>query len=164
MKPTRAYAPSSAQTKGREYGDIMPPMPSPLPTLSDVEEAFAFLDDWEDRYRYIMDLGAKLPALADEDRVKDNLVHGCQSAVWVALHGDDANINLTADSESQLVKGLAAIVVIALDMKTPEALIAFDLDALFTRLRLHEHLSPTRSNGLHGMVQQVRSRACLLAQ
>ena len=142
----------------------MPAMPTPLPALSDVEEAFAFLDDWEDRYRYIMDLGAKLPPLADEDRVEQHLVHGCQSAVWVAMHGDNGNIRLTADSESQLVKGLAAIVVIALDGKTPEELIAFDLDALFARLRLHEHLSPTRSNGLHGMVQQVRSRACLLAQ
>jgi cysteine desulfuration protein SufE len=132
-----------------------------MPPLSEVEEAFAFLEDWEDRYRYIMDLGAKLSPLADADRVEANLVHGCQSAVWVAMHEEGDAVRMTADSESQLVKGLAAIVVLALDGRTPEALIAFDLDALFAGLHLHEHLSPTRSNGLHGMIRQVRARACL---
>ena len=109
MKLTQAYAQSSAQAREHEWVDIMPAMPSPLLPLSDVEEAFAFLDDWEDRYRYIMDLGAKLPALADEDRIEQNLVHGCQSAVWVAMHGDDGNIRLTADSESQIVKALKEV-------------------------------------------------------
>ena len=70
---------------------------------------------------------------------------------------------MAADSDSQLVKGLAAIVVCALDGRAPRGIIDFDLDGLFEGLRLHEHLSPTRSNGLHGMVRQVRSRAAAIA-
>ncbi len=138
-------------------------MPHTLPTLEELEEAFAFLDDWEDRYRYIMDLGDKLAPLRDADRNDANLVQGCQSTVWVALHSEGGAVAITADSDSQLVKGLAAIVVCALHGRTTQGIIAFDLDALFARLRLHEHLSPTRSNGLHGMVRQVRARAAAIA-
>ncbi|MDP7030396.1 MAG: SufE family protein [Phycisphaerales bacterium] len=133
-----------------------------LPTLDELKEAFAFLDDWEDRYRYIMDLGAKLQPLDAEDRIDANLVHGCQSTVWVVLKRTRDAVDMTADSDSQLVKGLAAIVICALQGRTPKAIIDFDLDALFAELRLHEHLSPTRSNGLHGMVRQVRSRAAAI--
>ena len=141
----------------------MPPMPPPLPTLDDIKEAFAFLDDWEDRYRYIMDLGEKLPPMPDADRVESNLVHGCQSTVWVAMHHDGGVVQLGADSDSGLVKGLAALVVIALQGLTPVGIVEFDLDEFFSSMYLHEHLSPTRSNGLHGMIRQVRARAVELA-
>ncbi len=138
-------------------------MPQAIPTLDEVKEAFAFLDDWEDRYRYIMDLGEKLPPMPAEDRVASNLVHGCQSVVWVSLHRDDGIVTLLADSDSGLVKGLAALVVIALQGTTPEEIVWYDLGDFFTWLQLHEHLSPTRSNGLHGMIQQVRARAAEMA-
>lgn len=138
-------------------------MPTAMPPLREVKEAFAFLDDWEDRYRYIMDLGEKLPPLEDVDRADENLVHGCQSTVWVAMRQDGDSVELGADSDSSLVKGLAALVVIALQGKTPSEIVQFDLDAFFSSLHLHAHLSPTRSNGLHGMVRQVRSRAAELA-
>jgi len=138
-------------------------MPAPLPALDEIEEAFAFLEDWEDRYRYIMDLGDRLPPLPEGDRVDANLVHGCQSAVWVSLRADGDVIRLDADSDSRLVKGLAAIVVAALSGRSPRDLVQFDLADLFDRLALHEHLSSTRSNGLHGMVQQVRARAAEMA-
>ncbi|HCA38467.1 MAG TPA: hypothetical protein DEO92_02165 [Phycisphaerales bacterium] len=138
-------------------------MPQAIPTLDEVKEAFAFLDDWEDRYRYIMDLGEKLPPMPAEDRVDSNLVHGCQSVVWVSLHRDDGIVTLRADSDSGLVKGLAALVVIALQGMTPEEIVRYDLGDFFSTLQLHEHLSPTRSNGLHGMIQQVRARAAEMA-
>jgi len=134
-------------------------MSDTLPALEEVEEAFGFLEDWEDRYRYIMDLGGKLPPLSAGARVDENLVHGCQSAVWVSLTADGDIVHLNADSDSQLVKGLAAIVVLSLRGKRPEEVVAFDFKALFDSLGLNDHLSPTRSNGLHGMVTQVRARA-----
>jgi cysteine desulfuration protein SufE len=130
-----------------------------LPALAEVEEAFEFLDDWEDRYRYIMDLGAKLAPLPDADRIEANLVHGCQSTVWVVLRQVAGDVQLGATSDSGLVKGLAALVVIALQGKTAPDIVHFDLNEFFGRLHLHEHLSPTRSNGLHGMIRQVRTRA-----
>jgi cysteine desulfuration protein SufE len=138
-------------------------MPQAIPTLDEVKEAFAFLDDWEDRYRYIMDLGEKLSLMPVEDRVDSNLIHGCQSVVWVSLHRDDGIVTLRADSDSGLVKGLAALVVIALQGMTPEEIVRYDLGDFFSTLQLHEHLSPTRSNGLHGMIQQVRARAAEMA-
>lgn len=134
-------------------------MSGSLPTIDEAKEAFAFLEDWEDRYRYIMDLGEKLLPMCDADRVEANLVHGCQSQVWVAMHRDQDRVTLSADSDSSLVKGLAALVVLAIDGRCPTDVVSFDLDGFFGSLNLHEHLSPTRSNGLHGMVRQVRSRA-----
>ncbi|MBG80186.1 MAG: cysteine desulfuration protein SufE [Phycisphaerae bacterium] len=135
-------------------------------TISQLDEAFEFLEDWEDRYRFIMDLGKKLPPLPEEDRHEGNLVHGCQSTVWVsaeAPEGPSGQVVLHADSDSDLVKGLAAMVIIILAGKTPAKIATCDIEAEFDRLGLHEHLSPTRSNGLHGMVRQVKSRAVTLA-
>ena len=137
----------------------MSPMADQLPDIAEVEEAFAFLEDWEDRYRYIMDLGGKLPAMHSGDRIDRNLIHGCQSAVWVSLHDAGGVVCLSADSDSKLVKGLAAIVVIAVSGQSASRIAQAALEGLFGRLHLHEHLSPTRSNGLHGMIQQVRGRA-----
>ena len=135
-------------------------------TLDELHEAFEFLEDWEDRYRFIMDLGRKLPPLPEEERIDENLVHGCQSTVWVsatAPGGPAAPIVLHADSDSDLVKGLAAMVIIMLSGKGPADVATCDIDAGFERFGLHSHLSPTRSNGLHGMVRQVKSRAAVLS-
>ena len=135
-------------------------------TIEQLNEAFAFLEDWEDRYRFIMDLGRKLPPMPSEDRNDENLVHGCQSTVWVSATssgGAEALVTLHADSDSDLVKGLAAMVVIMLQGRTAAEIATSDLEASFNKLGLHEHLSPTRSNGLHGMVRQVKSRAAALA-
>lgn len=131
-----------------------------------MNEAFEFLKDWEDRYRFIMDLGRKLPKMPASERVDSNLVHGCQSTVWVSVapQDDDGSImTLHADSDSDLVKGLAAIVLILLWGKTAADIATADLDSPFDKLGLHAHLSPTRSNGLHGMVRQIKSRAAALA-
>ncbi|MDG2423129.1 MAG: SufE family protein [Phycisphaerales bacterium] len=135
-------------------------------TIEQLNEAFEFLEDWEDRYRFIMDLGKKLPPMPDSERTKENLVHGCQSTVWVSAQspgGVGAPVHLHADSDSDLVKGLAAMVVIMLSGKGAAEIATCDLEASFDRLGLHEHLSPTRSNGLHGMVRQVKSRAAAIA-
>ena len=126
--------------------------------VEELKEAFAFLEDWEDRYRYIMDLGAALPAMNDALKTDETLVHGCQSVVWVAVTTSEGHVHVHADSDSHLVKGLAAIVVRALDGRSVAGVLQFNLSALFEALNLHAHLSPTRSNGLHGMVRQVMAR------
>lgn len=135
-------------------------------TIEQLNEAFAFLEDWEDRYRFIMDLGKKLPPIPESERTDENLVHGCQSTVWVSAAspgGPGSAVVLHADSDSDLVKGLAAMVVIMLSGRGASEMATFDVESRFDQLGLHEHLSPTRSNGLHGMVRQVKARAAALA-
>jgi cysteine desulfuration protein SufE len=134
-------------------------------TIEHLEEAFAFLDDWEDRYRFIMDLGKKLDPMPESERIEANLVHGCQSTVWVSLvptAGPGGPVVLHADSDSHLVKGLAAMVVTVIGSRTAPEVATFDVESTFDRLGLHTHLSPTRSNGLHGMIRQIKARAAEL--
>ncbi len=129
-------------------------------------EAFDFLDDWEDRYRFILDLGRKLPEMPEDEKTEANFVHGCQSQVWVALHetaGAGSPIELRADSDAFIVKGLAAMVVTLLAGRTAAEITQCDIESTFDQLGLHEHLSPTRSNGLHGMVEQINRKAAQLA-
>ena len=129
-------------------------------------EALEYLEDWEDRYRFILDLGRKLPDMPEEAKNDSNFVHGCQSRVWVRLietDGAGSPVQLQADSDAFIVKGLAAMVVVILAGRSAAEIISHDLEADFSRLGLHEHLSPTRSNGLHGMVTQVKTRAVEMA-
>ncbi|NWO06378.1 MAG: SufE family protein [Alteromonadaceae bacterium] len=130
-------------------------------TLDDVLEDFDFLDDWEERYAYIIDLGKQLPAFPDEDRVEENYVHGCQSQVWLIHHYDEASgrLFLLIDSDAMIVRGLAAIILVALNGKTPRELLGTDIDELFEQLDLFRHISPTRGNGLRAMVGKIRDIA-----
>ena len=135
-------------------------------TLEHLLEAFEFLEDWEDRYRFILDLGHKLPEMPGDEKTEANFVHGCQSQVWVALHETDGGgspIELRADSDAFIVKGLAAMVVTMLAGRTASDIAGYDIESVFDQLGLHEHLSPTRSNGLHGMVEQVKRKAMEMA-
>ncbi|WP_336365940.1 SufE family protein [Marinobacter sp. C2H3] len=130
-------------------------------TLEDVLDAFEFLDDWEERYAYIIDLGKQLPAFPDEARVEGNYVHGCQSQVWLIHQYDEASgrLYLLIDSDAMIVRGLAAIILVALNGRTPRDLLSTDIDELFERLDLFRHISPTRGNGLRAMVGKIRDIA-----
>lgn len=135
-------------------------------TVEHLLEAMQFLDDWEDRYRFIIDLGHKLPPMPEDEKTEEHFVHGCQSQVWVSLHessGSGSPVILHADSDAFIVKGLAAMVVVLLAGRTASEIEGYDIEQVFDELGLHEHLSPTRSNGLHGMIRQVRERAKQLA-
>ncbi|MDO6443069.1 SufE family protein [Marinobacter sp. 2_MG-2023] len=131
------------------------------PTLEDVLDGFEFLDDWEDRYAFIIDLGKQLPAFPDEARIEENYVHGCQSQVWLISHYDEASdkLYLLIDSDAMIVRGLAAMILVALNGKSPRDLLATDIDELFERLDLFRHISPTRGNGLRAMVGKIRDIA-----
>ncbi|MDO3720778.1 SufE family protein [Marinobacter sp. chi1] len=134
-------------------------------TLEDVTDAFEFLDDWEERYAYIIDLGKQLPAFPDDARLEENYVHGCQSQVWLIHHYDEdtGKLYLLIDSDAMIVRGLAAIILVALNGKSPRELLTTDIDELFEELDLFRHISPTRGNGLRAMVSKIRDIAAAQA-
>ena len=130
-------------------------------TLEDVLDGFEFLDDWEGRYAFIIDLGKQLQAFPDDERREENYVHGCQSQVWLIHHYDEQSgkLYLLIDSDAIIVRGLAAIILVALNGKSPRDLLATDIDELFEQLDLFRHISPTRGNGLRAMVGRIRDVA-----
>ena len=129
--------------------------------ISEIEETFAFFDDWEDKYRFVIELGRELPVMEQADRIEHNLVRGCQSQVWmVARYDADANtLHFDIDSDAHIVRGLIAIVLSVYDGRSPGFVRDFDIEALFEKLDLLKHLSPTRGNGLRAMIAKIRAFA-----
>ena len=128
-------------------------------SIDDIVENFEFFDDWEDRYRYVIDLGRELKALPETFKTDANIVHGCQSKVWIAYEFVDGRLRFRLDSDALIVRGLIAIVLAAFDDRTPDEILRYDIDALFARLDLLRHLSPTRGNGLAALVRRIREIA-----
>ena len=129
--------------------------------VDEIVENFAFFDDWEDRYRFIIDLGKALPHLPDALKTDANIVHGCQSKVWIAHELVEGRLHFRIDSDALIVRGLIAIVLAAFNDRTPKEILAYDIDELFARLDLMRHLSPTRGNGLAALVRRMREIAQL---
>jgi len=128
-------------------------------TSDDIVDTLGFFDSWEDRYRYIIDLGRELPALPTELHTEDRLVRGCQSQVWMEITERNDRLQLAVDSDAFIVKGLLGVVLAAYNNRTPEEILAFDIDGYFEELELLRHLSPTRGNGLRAMVARIREAA-----
>ncbi len=129
--------------------------------LEEIKSTLSFFDDWEDRYRYIIDLGRGLPTFPEKARTDENLVRGCASQVWITSAFDSVHkrILLCLDSDAQIVRGLIAIVLSVYDGKSPRDVIDFDIEGLFSELDLISHLSATRGNGLRSMVHRIRFEA-----
>ncbi|MBB74033.1 MAG: cysteine desulfuration protein SufE [Planctomycetaceae bacterium] len=128
-------------------------------TIEELLEDFEFLDSWEDRYRYIIELGDELEALDEVLRVEENRVQGCVSNVWLIASFDASSpprISFRADSDSQLVRGLVSILIMLCNDQPAPTVLALDVEDLFTRLELRNHLSRSRSNGLFSMVKRIR--------
>lgn len=125
----------------------------------DIIDTLGFFDSWEDRYKYIIDLGKELPTMDENLRTDDRLVRGCQSQVWIDTAMKDGRLQIAVDSDAFIVKGLLAVVLAAYNNKTPEQALAFDIDGYFDQLELLNHLSPTRGNGLRAMVTRIRAIA-----
>jgi cysteine desulfuration protein SufE len=128
-------------------------------TTDDIVEALSFFDSWEDRYKYIIDLGKELPALAPEHRSEANLVRGCQSQVWLTYREEGGRLYFEADSDAFIVRGLLGVVLAAYNGRSPQEIQAFDITAYFDSLNLLKHLSATRGNGLQAMVQRIKALA-----
>ncbi|WP_342642888.1 SufE family protein [Rhodoligotrophos ferricapiens] len=127
-------------------------------------EDFELLDDWEERYRYLIELGRDLPPLADELRTGENKVRGCASQVWLATHVDKSNptdpvLTFEGDSDAHIVKGLIAVLFTIYSGLHARAVLAVDPQEVFSRLGLREHLTPQRSNGFSAMVSRIRADA-----
>lgn len=118
-----------------------------------------FFDDWEERYKYIIDLGKELPAMQDDKKTDDYLLRGCQSQVWIDSEFDQSALHFEADSDAHIVRGLLCVVLAAYNHKTPQQILAFDIDGYFDGVDLVKHLSPTRGNGLRAMVQKIQDTA-----
>jgi len=118
-------------------------------------EEFALFDDWMGKYEYIIDLGKDVPMIADKYKDDNHLIKGCQSKVWLHSEMKDGHIYYTADSDAMITKGLVAMVISVLTGHTPEEILNAKLDFI-NQIGLHDHLSPTRSNGLLSMVKQIK--------
>lgn len=117
------------------------------------------IDDWMDRYGYIIDLGNQLPPIDEKYKTPQHLIEGCQSRVWInAEKNDEGKIIFTADSDAIIVKGIISMLIQVLSNQTPEDILNADL-YFIDKIGLSEHLSPTRSNGLLAMVKQMRAYA-----
>jgi cysteine desulfuration protein SufE len=133
-----------------------------LPAIDEIVADFELLDEWEDRYRYVIELGKALPPLPDGDRIPANKVHGCASQVWLATAADggaNPHLHFRGDSDAMIVRGLVAIALSLFDGKTAAEIDATDAEAVFDRLDLRAHLTTQRSNGLRALVDRIKNEA-----
>jgi cysteine desulfuration protein SufE len=134
-------------------------------TLDAIRSDFALLDDWEDRYRYVIELGRGLSPLPEALRTEANKVRGCASQVWLASAVRPANpasaplLEFQGDSDAHIVRGLVAIVLTLFSGQTPKKILDTDALAVFEEFGFREHLTPQRSNGLRSMVERIKTDA-----
>lgn len=132
-------------------------------TPEEILDTLGFFDDWEERYKYIIDLGKQLPAIAEEKKNETFLLRGCQSQVWIDSTLSDGKLFFEVDSDAHIVRGLLAVVLSAYNNKTPAEVLTFDIDGFFAQVDLVKHLSPTRGNGLTAMVKRIQQTATQLS-
>ncbi len=130
---------------------------------SEFIESFSFLDTWEDKYEYIIELGKKLPVLDESDKTEDKKIKGCQSTVWLVSAYKNGKVFFKADSDAMIVKGLISMLVTVLSGHTPDEIIKAPLDFI-EKIGMHAHLAQTRSNGLRAMVKQMKDYAIAFKQ
>jgi cysteine desulfuration protein SufE len=136
-----------------------------MTSLDQIIDDFAFLEDWEDRYRYVIELGKALPDLPDSQKTAENKVQGCASQVWLVVNPADETadpvLTFEGDSDAHIVRGLVAIVLALYSGKHASEIAKLDALDTFREIGLVEHLSAQRANGLRSMVQRIRNEAAL---
>ena len=135
-----------------------------MTTLQSIIDDFEYLDDWEDRYRYLIEIGKALPEMPEDERIEANKVKGCASQVWLvagAEAGDDGDpvMAYRGDSDAHIVRGLVAIVLAATNGQRASSVEQLDENALLNQLGLGDHLTPQRANGLRSMVMRIKAHA-----
>jgi cysteine desulfuration protein SufE len=137
-----------------------------MASIDQIIDDFEFLEDWEDRYRYVIELGKALPDLPEDKKTAANKVNGCASQVWLVTHhgeGDNPVLTFEGDSDAHIVRGLVAIVLAAYSGKRASEVADTDVIEIFDRIGLVENLSSQRANGLRSMVRRIRDEARALA-
>ena len=128
--------------------------------LDELADEFELLGDWEERYRYVIELGKELAPLSDAEHSEANKVRGCASQVWLVTEPQaDGTIRFRGDSDAHIVRGLVAILLKLYSSQTPQQILATDALAVFDEFGFREHLTPQRSNGLRSMVERIRTDA-----
>jgi cysteine desulfuration protein SufE len=132
-------------------------------SIAALKEDFSLIDEWEDRYRYVIELGRSLAPLDEAERTPRNKVQGCASQVWIAAHvdknGHEPRLSFTGDSDALIVKGLIAIIFRLFSGRPASEILTTDAGALLDELGLREHLTPQRSNGVASMVARIKADA-----
>lgn len=132
------------------------------PSLEELTDNFALFDDWEERYKYLIDLGKTLPPMDEALKTDATIIKGCTSRVWMVATQDEAGrYYFVADSDAFIVKGLIAIVLSAYEGKTAEEIKGVDIETAFSKIGLDQHLSPNRRNGFFAMVERVKALSAL---
>jgi cysteine desulfuration protein SufE len=136
-------------------------MPDFPPTVDELFETFEDLEEWDERYDFIIDLGRELPPLSGELQTEENIVKGCMSTVWVVTEtegtGDSEELKIQADSDSIIVKGLIVLLLAFYNGMSPKQVAEADVESYLGKLGLNQHLSPQRRNGLFSMVKRLRT-------
>lgn len=133
-----------------------------MATLQQIIDDFAFLDEWEDRYRYVIELGKALPDLPEDQRTAENKVQGCASQVWLVSstdNGVDPVMTFEGDSDAHIVRGLVAIILALYSGRKASEIVGIDAEAVLREFGLVEHLTPQRANGLRSMIRRIRQEA-----
>ena len=130
-----------------------------MPQFEDIIADFAFLDDWDDRYKYLIDLGRSLPPYPEEKRDDLHKVRGCASQVWLDLHFESGALTIRGDSDASIVKGLVALLIALFSGRSPEEARSLDVQAKLAPMDLASHLTPQRSNGVAAMIARIQSFA-----
>lgn len=131
-----------------------------MTAFDDIVADFDFLDDWEERYKYVIDLGRSLAPIEEADYVEENKVRGCASQVWLRFDKVSAEeINFRGDSDAHIVKGLIALLIAMFSGKTAKEVHMLDAKAALMRLDLEDHITPQRSNGLVAMIARIKAEA-----
>lgn len=118
-------------------------------------ENFSYLEDWEDKYRYLIELGEGLAGLSESDKTPEHKVNGCMSQVWITHELQNGKHLFSMDSDAHIVRGLEAVLLTLVNDKTSDEILAIDIPRVFAELGLNEHLSPTRRNGFASMVDRI---------
>ena len=127
--------------------------------LNTILSDFEFLDEWEDRYKYVIDLGRQMPVFPDDARTEENKVRGCASQVWLLSQLKDDHLEILGDSDALIVRGLIAILLAVYSGKSPQDILDTDIDGIFATLGLQDHLTQQRSNGFASMVARIQADA-----
>ena len=133
-------------------------------TIDEIRDNFELLDDWDDRYRYVIELGRTLDPMPEAEHSAANKVQGCASQVWLSKQverdsGSDPLLKYLGDSDAHIVRGLIAILLTLYSGRTPQEILGTDALAVFNEFGFREHLTPQRSNGLRAMVERIKSDA-----
>ncbi|NNU16999.1 SufE family protein [Parvularcula sp. ZS-1/3] len=134
-------------------------MTAKLPAFDDIVADFEFIDEWDEKYRYIIDLGKNLEPLTDEERNEANKVRGCASQVWLVFEGEGDDVRFRGDSDASIVKGLVALMVSLFSGKAKGEVTATDAEARLAEIDLAEHITPQRSNGVASMIKRIKAEA-----